>query len=227
MNVFIQKFLLFTGQFFTLIVLIPGLFLYVVTKITQNSYANLTGAFSSRVALIFGSLGIIIHETAHLLVAKLFGHTIQDFKLIKSSKEDGLLGFVAHAWAVKNKWSVFGNFFIGIAPSFVLGGLMLVDFFYMLDFYSKNFWVSILLGLVLISLSLGLSLSPQDWQTTTRGIPYFLIFFLIVDIIFFLFETKNQVINYLIKLDLLLPYLLAAVVIIWVLIKLITLPFRK
>lgn len=83
-------------------------------------------AFGRTGILITGSIGTVIHETSHLLMAIMFGHKIQEVKFFKpiSSSSDGVLGYVNHSYNKNNLYHNIGNFFIGIAP--LIGGTIVI-----------------------------------------------------------------------------------------------------
>lgn len=75
--------------------------------------------------IIFGGLGVMIHELSHLLMALLFRHHITGFRLLhiprKNDPNDRALGYVNHTWNPQSFYQQVGNLFIGIAPLF--GGI--------------------------------------------------------------------------------------------------------
>jgi hypothetical protein len=74
--------------------------------------------------LIFGWLGISIHELGHAFFALLFGHTITEMKLFTPSASDGTLGYVKHSYNKNSVYQTIGNFFIGLGP-IILGSVLL------------------------------------------------------------------------------------------------------
>lgn len=83
-------------------------------------------AFGRVGILITGSVGTIVHESSHLLMALIFGHKIEEVKFFKpiSSSSDNVLGYVNHSYNKNNLYNNIGNFFIGIAP--LIGGTILI-----------------------------------------------------------------------------------------------------
>lgn len=75
--------------------------------------------------IIFGGIGVMIHELSHLLMALLFRHHITGFRLLhiprKNDPNDRALGYVNHTWNPQSFYQQVGNLFIGIAPLF--GGI--------------------------------------------------------------------------------------------------------
>src|SRR5262249_26871125 len=69
-----------------------------------------------RGVLITGWLGVPLHELAHLVTAKLFGHRIVGVAFFDPDPSTGTLGYVRHAHAKRTAWQTVGNAFIGVAP---------------------------------------------------------------------------------------------------------------
>ena len=86
------------------------------------------GSFGWKGYVILGSVGVIYHELSHMIMAKLFGHKIEEVKLFSpmQGKEDGTLGYVIHSWNNSIPIQRIGNFFIGTAPMFFGAGLLFV-----------------------------------------------------------------------------------------------------
>jgi hypothetical protein len=74
--------------------------------------------------LLFGWLGVIVHEGAHALFCVLFGHHIMEIKLLDLDAEDGSWGHVLHSCDPANLYQVIGTFFIGVAP-IIVGSLVI------------------------------------------------------------------------------------------------------
>ncbi len=75
--------------------------------------------------MLFGWLGVPVHETGHALFALVFGHQIKEMKLFRPDPKEGTLGFVLHTYNPRNLFHQVGNFFIGIGPIF-LGAFVLL-----------------------------------------------------------------------------------------------------
>jgi len=108
---------------------VPFLFTIILSKLNRETKSIVSYRFGSKSQVIIGSLGIIIHEASHLLVALLFGHHIVSMKLIKfPSSDDSSLGYVNHSWNQRNIYQRMGNLFIGIAPTFGCSLTMLLAY---------------------------------------------------------------------------------------------------
>uniref|UniRef100_UPI00403FBC1C hypothetical protein n=1 Tax=Lentilactobacillus hilgardii TaxID=1588 RepID=UPI00403FBC1C len=98
---------------------VPFLFIFLLAMINQNTKAVIAKRFGINGQLIFGFLGVIIHEASHLIVALVFGHKIKTVRLIRRPTIDNpSLGYVNHTWQARNLYQTIGNLFIGVAPVF-------------------------------------------------------------------------------------------------------------
>lgn len=99
---------------------VPVLTVVVLTYINRNSKERLAQRFGPKSIVYVGGLGVIVHELSHLLVALLFGHHINRFRLLITDVPDsgGVLGYVNHSWNKKNYYQFLGNALIGTAPIF-------------------------------------------------------------------------------------------------------------
>ncbi len=78
--------------------------------------------FGWRGVLVTGWLGVPLHELAHLVTAKLFGHRIVGVAFFDPDPSTGTLGYVRHAHSKRTVWQLVGNAVIGVAP-LVFGGI--------------------------------------------------------------------------------------------------------
>ncbi|QDR73575.1 hypothetical protein FOD75_10780 (plasmid) [Limosilactobacillus reuteri] len=91
-----------------------------LTYINRASKGRLAIRLGAASQVYIGGLGVIIHELSHLLMAVLFGHHIQDAKLLvmpwNIDRNGGALGYVYHNWNDRSLYQSLGNAFIGTAP---------------------------------------------------------------------------------------------------------------
>lgn len=107
--------------YFTGIIILAGLLLGVLE--TQSN-RNFQKSLGRNAIMVTGVIGTPIHELSHALMALIFGHQITAIKLFQRPDQDGVMGYVNHAYNAKNIYHQVGNFFIGIAPIF--GGLLVI-----------------------------------------------------------------------------------------------------
>ncbi|HSI05498.1 MAG TPA: hypothetical protein VLC93_13520 [Myxococcota bacterium] len=87
--------------------------LHMVEKASSRVVAH---HFGWRGVLVTGWLGVPLHELAHLVAAKLFGHRIVGVAFFDPDPSTGTLGYVRHAHSKRTAWQLVGNAVIGIAP---------------------------------------------------------------------------------------------------------------
>lgn len=77
--------------------------------------------------LIFGIVGVPIHELSHLIMCLIFRHNVTQVSLFRPIKGryDNILGFVKHKYNTNSVYQTTGCFFIGIAPM-ILGSSIIV-----------------------------------------------------------------------------------------------------
>lgn len=104
--------------YFTGIIILVGLFLGILRN---NSIRNFQRSFGSKAVMVTGVIGVPIHELSHAFLALIFGHRINEIKLLQEPDANGVLGYVNHSYNTRSIYQQIGNFFIGIAPIF--GGI--------------------------------------------------------------------------------------------------------
>lgn len=178
--------------------LILGTVTVIISRSNKTMVVELDGY---RAQIIFGWLGVIIHELSHLLLALLFGHHIGKVSLVRfpdpHNPQDNSLGYVSHSWNEHNFYQRAGNLFIGIAPVIGCSISMAVATRY-LAIPVYNFWQSLagfdspvsgssswwqlLLWLVIVSnISIGgFDLSRADLQNSRHGLLMGAIFLLLL-----------------------------------------------
>jgi|GEM_PF-1034312 len=188
-----------TGQ---LMLLVGGLFLAIpligsalISVITTQTNQQLMRVFGRKAPIIFGWLGIIVHEGSHALMAVIFGHKVDHIRWLQNpftSNQDDRLGYVSHGWNPHNKVQQAGNFFIGMAPMF---GVVLVGFLATLGLWPQvitayqtgasiwaqvTWWQVVIWLYVVTNLSLALNLSRADWQNIKAGLSWYIVFISLV-----------------------------------------------
>lgn len=93
----------------------------------KSCYRNIRKSIGYFGTLLFGIIGVPIHELSHLLMCILFRHTVTEVSLFRPSKGryDNILGFVKHKYNKSSLYQTAGCFFIGIAPM-VIGSSIIV-----------------------------------------------------------------------------------------------------
>ncbi|MFT9065902.1 MAG: hypothetical protein ABF411_06175 [Oenococcus kitaharae] len=156
-----------------MLLILPGLFSWLLSCLSNRLASVITGRLGTNCYLLLASLGIIVHELSHLIMALLFGHHIQHFRLLQLPKNNQV-GFVQHSANPRNPWQTFGNLLIGTAPIFGNGIVI-----YFLTLYLQpnlfNFtlnldWQFFLWLLLTFSLLLGVGLSSADLHNASQGL---------------------------------------------------------
>lgn len=92
----------------------------IAVVISRRNKIMVVAMHGYRAQLIFGWLGVVIHECSHLLLALIFGHHVDRVALLRvpdpDNPNDKSLGYVSHSWNDHNFYQRAGNPFIGIAP---------------------------------------------------------------------------------------------------------------
>lgn len=109
------------------LLVIPFIFVTLLTYLNRDTKKFLANGLGVNSELYLGFIGIFLHELSHLLVAIIFGHRIDQVRLLKrphpqqigaDGNPDLALGYVNHTWNRRNWYQTTGNLFIGIAPIF-------------------------------------------------------------------------------------------------------------
>lgn len=123
------------------IIIIIGLFLGVLRN---YSIKNLYTGFGMKAVMITGIIGVPIHELSHAITAVLFRHKVTEIKLLQKPDENGVMGYVNHAYNRNSIYQQVGNFFIGIAPIFG-GALSIIVLMHFIIPKAYNQYVGILI----------------------------------------------------------------------------------
>ena len=198
-----------------LILAIQLLIVLGLTYINRDSKARLAARLGPKSIVYVGGLGIIVHELSHLLVAIIFGHHINGFRLLITDVENsgGALGYVNHSWNKKNYYQFMGNSLIGTAPifgcTFVLllltrllvpglyqwslqqmAGMLGLPFSTNISGGPTNWLLVIVWDVLSINITIGgFDLSNADLKST---VPSFVALFVITGLFLFLFVLFGQ-----------------------------------
>lgn len=116
------------SNFFYISGMVISIYIYsLIIGIISTLLIRLTSQFRW-IVLIVCSLGIIIHEISHLLLALIFRHKIINIDLV-SSNGDQLSGFVETSYETRSKYQKVGVFFVSVAPAIIPPILLLMVIF--------------------------------------------------------------------------------------------------
>lgn len=168
---------------------------YTKDKLVQN--------FGIKKQISIGGIGVIVHEFAHYVTAKLFMHHINKAKFLCLHGPDKVnnLGYVTHSWNTHNPYAVLGNFFIGFAPCYVCSIVLWLSHKFLLGdpiirfnipvnsmqqaiqvadsnindpFGTPSWQLLVYLILVVMIASTGYGLSKNDLMDSKKGLPVWL-----------------------------------------------------
>lgn len=106
-----------------------GFSMNALSRFIERHAVNLMG--TKAYLVLFGWLGVTIHELGHAMFCPVFKHKIVKMDLFRPDFENGTLGSVQHAYDRRSWYQRAGNFFIGIGPV-ILGSALLVAFAWLL-----------------------------------------------------------------------------------------------
>ncbi len=164
---------------------IPVLGSAMISVLVAHINGHLGTKLGENSLVIFSGLGTIVHELSHAGMALLFGHKIDDMRLLQRpfvGDHAGRMGYVSHVWTPGNIYQQMGNFFIGIAPVFgISGAIALITewlwpaLFDLVDlrwdvFLTEPWWRIVIWVLLTVNLGLGMHLSRADWRGALTGV---------------------------------------------------------
>ena len=99
----------------------PVLVVLLLTFINRNTKQLIANTLGVSFQVYLGGIGVCLHELSHLVMALIFGHRIQSFKLLVMPWNLGKngansMGYVNHSWNEKSAYQSLGNLFVGTAP---------------------------------------------------------------------------------------------------------------
>ncbi len=127
---------------FLSIVGIIYIFGFAVWALNRVFYTMLGGK-AHGICVATGFVGTPVHELGHAIFCLLFLHRITDIKLFSPSANDGVLGYVNHAYNKRNVYHQIGNFFIGVGP-ILFGSAVL---FLLMHWLSPDMFTSVTQGI--------------------------------------------------------------------------------
>lgn len=89
--------------------------LYLQRKIELFTTMKLSQLGFPKLRLVTAFIGVPIHEISHAIACLIFGHKINEIKLLQLNGTS-TLGYVNHSYSKGNVYHRIGNLFIGLAP---------------------------------------------------------------------------------------------------------------
>ena len=121
---------LYQFWWFVGVMALMGLILYLLARTARRNYSQSVGANFD--TYFTGWIGTPVHEFGHWLFCLIFMHKIKEVHFFKPDPKSGTLGFVSHTYNKKSVYQKIGNFFIGIGPMIVGGGVLVSLAYFML-----------------------------------------------------------------------------------------------
>ncbi|MFZ2352803.1 hypothetical protein [Paucilactobacillus nenjiangensis] len=116
------------GYLLLYVAIFPIIFGTFLVLVNHNSKKITANYFGYNAQIWMGFIGIAIHESSHLIMALIFRHKIEKFRLVrfpkKNDPDDQALGYVSHSFNRSNFYQRLGNLFIGIAP--IIGNTIVI-----------------------------------------------------------------------------------------------------
>lgn len=147
MNSNVQEFLLILvgSAFLTFIQILSFLSIFFLVGFSiakMESYRNrwirtsigMKGIYSTAI------IGVPVHEMGHVIMCKLFGHQVDEIRLIQFGNSDGTMGYVNHSYNSKNLYHRIGMFFIGVAPIIMGISVITLLFWVLLPSTFSDWW---------------------------------------------------------------------------------------
>lgn len=122
MNLNLTQNLIEALSYSLLCIALPAMAVIGVSWLAKQTDIFIDDNFGAKAEIYYGAIGIMIHELSHLIIALIFGHRIEEAKIlilpwnVNMEDEHPKLGYVNHSWDKQNLYQEIGNVFIGTAP---------------------------------------------------------------------------------------------------------------
>jgi len=121
---------LYQFWWFVGVMAVMGLVLYLLARTARRNYSQSVGPKFD--TYFTGWIGTPVHEFGHWIFCLIFMHKVKEVRFFKSDPKSGTLGYVSHSYNKKSIYQKIGNFFIGIGPILVGGGILMALAYFML-----------------------------------------------------------------------------------------------
>jgi hypothetical protein len=121
---------LYQFWWFVGVIALMGLVLYLLARTARRNYLQSVGPNFD--TYFTGWIGTPVHEFGHWVFCLIFMHKVKEVHFFKPDPKSGTLGFVSHTYNKKSVYQRIGNFFIGIGPMLVGGGVLATLAYFML-----------------------------------------------------------------------------------------------